>query len=795
MLNNYFKVSVRGLMKNPFNSAVNIVGLSLAIGFCVFAYAFTRWTLSTDQFHVHKNEVYLVSFFANRDGSQQEFGRTPRPLGEMMRSDFAQIKKVCRVEDRNVVVKQGENVFHERVRYTDPEFLDMFTFPLKWGRSSSLKDVNSIILSENMSIKYFGNENPMGQNIQLIFGKGNRKEFKVAGVAKKFPDALTIAFDFLINIQNFRTSEPSYDFHDWNAFVNATLIQVDNPGDLGSIEQGIHKYIAIQNEAVKEEWAITSFAFEPLANLHVRSEFIRDDISRSSGSNHKTIIFLLVIGFFILALACFNYINIAIVTATKRLKEIGVRKSIGATRRAVIVQFLSENIIISSFALLLGLLLGYFFLIPGFEQLWNFSMGFKFTDVKLWLFLPSVLILTGIASGAYPAFYISRFQTVNILKGAVKFGHKNPVTKVFLGLQLIFACIFIAIAVTLPQNNEYVAHRSWGYQQADVLFAVVADHLAFEELQAQMLQDHHVLSISGSAQHIGKSSASAILRVPGREIEVDQLAVDARYFVTMGIQMKEGRVFNDHEGSDSQAVIVNELLVKNMSKLISAWDSPVGQRFKIDSTDYEVIGVAKDFHSQSFGKPIKPTFFKVADKADYRYLSLKVKPGTEKEMFSRLEASWIKLFPEIPFEGGYQEDVWANYFKEIGIHATVWNVIAIMAIILASLGLYGLIKLNVEGRNKEFSIRKVLGAGTKNIASSITRQYLVLFAIALTIGAPIGYLLAKFILDVAYAYHMPVDFSSSSISVLILITVLLITVSSQVMKVSKSNPMDGLKVE
>jgi len=355
MLHNYLKVSFRGLMKNPVNSFINVFGLAAAIGLCVFAYAYGRWVFSTDQFHDNKNTVYLTTFFAMRDGVNQEYGTTPRPLGEMLRKDLAQIKKVCRVDDRNVVMKHEDKVFHERVRYVDPEFLDMLTFPLKWGTAGSLKDINSIILSEPMAVKYFGDENPVGQSILMIYGKGQSKAFNVAGVAADFPKARTITFNFLINFENFHTTEPGYDFHDWSAFVNATLIQVDHPADMEGIEGAMKKYVSLQNQVDNEDWAISSFKFQPLSTLHVQSEYIKDDISRSSKNNFVSIIFMAVIAVLMLALACTNYINIAIATAAKRFREIGVRKSIGATRRIVIVQFLTENAVLTFFALIAAL--------------------------------------------------------------------------------------------------------------------------------------------------------------------------------------------------------------------------------------------------------------------------------------------------------------------------------------------------------------------------------------------------------------------------------------------------------
>lgn len=789
MFRNYFKVSFRGLKKNPVNSFINVFGLAVAIGLCVFAYAFAQWTYSTDQFHNNKHTVYLATFFANRDGVDQQYGTSPRPLGEHLRQDFAQVKRVCRVEDRNVVIKYNDQVFHERVRYVDPEFLDMFTFPLKWGTASSLLDVNSIILSETMSIKYFGDKNPIGQTIQMIYGKDQSKVFKISGVAQEFPVAHTIGFNFLINFENLRTTDPGYNFHDWNAFVNATFIQVDNPSDLKSIKSKMEKYKSLQNNVVKEDWAISSFSFEPLATLHMQSEYIKDDISRSSKDNYITILFMLAIALLMLALACVNYINIAIATAAKRLKEIGVRKSIGATRKIVIVQFLTENMVLTSFALIIGVALGYFFFIPGFEALWHFSMGFHLTDVNLWIYLPVVLLITSVASGIYPALYISRFQVVTIFKGSVKFGHRNLLTKIFLGFQLVFACVFITMSVMFSQNTDYMSKRSWGYNQEDALYAMVPDQASFEKLSAIMAQHPDVLSVSGSTLHIGRNHKSTVLHFPDRNYEVDQLSVDARYFETMGFHLMEGRVFNDFEGSDRHAVVINETLARNFG------GTAIGQAFHIDTVHYEVIGVLKEFHSYTFSQTVRPLIFKVAEKEEYRFLTLRARSGSEIGVYKALQSGWSELFPEIPFEGGLQQDIWGFYYQEIGIYKLVWIIFAMLAITLAMLGLYGLVRLNVEGRTKEFSIRKILGAGLKNISTSVINQYLLLFIVALCIGAPLGHWLGTWLIEFSNEYHMPITFSGAAIAVIITALVLLMTVFTQIWKVIQSNPVNGLKVE
>jgi putative ABC transport system permease protein len=788
LFSNYSKTSVRSLLKNPLSSFINVFGLSFAIGICILVYAFLEYDRSIDQFHENKQEVFLATFYASRDGSLQQYGTTPRPLAEMLKADFAQIKKVCRVEDGNVVLKHGDNVFHERVRYVDAAFLEMFTFPLKWGSAGSLADLNSIILSEDMSIKYFGKENPVGKELLMIFGDQTKKAFEVAGVAATFPKAHNIDFNFLINFENTRVANPSYSTNDWSQFVNATLIQMENPSEIRSIESGMEKYKALQNE-VQHNWPIASFSFVPLATLFKKSVDIKDCISQDSNVEGR--IGMPVIAIFMLALACFNYINIAIVSAAKRLKEIGVRKVIGASRTKVIVQFLTENIVVTFFALMIGLLLGMFIFTPWFTQFTGWPLEVKLWDRNLWIFLVLLLLFTGISSGIYPAFYISKFAATRIFKGSLEFGRKNPLTKVFLGIQLILACITITASVVFTQNNSYQRNRSWGYNQKETLYVSVPDQAAFEKLKAVMMQDPNVLSLSGSSDHLGKGVSNSVVQLPpDRNYEVSQLSVDAHYFETMGLQLKKGRGFHDHTGSDRKAIVVNELFAQNL-KLTE----PIGHQVKIDSIKYEVIGVLKDFHNRSFFSKMEPTVFNVADEKDYRFLTIHVKSGTETQTYASLQKQWAKLYPEIPFLGGHQEDVWSGYFSSLDKSVSFNSIIAFIAVMLASLGLYGLVTLNVSGRVREFSIRKTLGAGLHNLAGIIMKQYVLLTIAALAIGAPISYVFTKAYLDMLFSYSMPMGYSGSIVSVLILVVVLLAVVATQIRRVSGANPVEGLKVE
>ncbi|MEQ9424872.1 MAG: FtsX-like permease family protein [Cyclobacteriaceae bacterium] len=787
LFKNYFKTSYRSMIKNPMTSFINVFGLAVALGICLVVYAFFEYDKSIDQFHENKNSVYLATFFVDRDGTEQQFGISPTPLGEMLKADFPQVTKSCRIEDRNVVMKYDDKVFHEEVRFVDPTFLEMFTFPLETGVKGSINEVNNIILSNEMAIKYFGDENPIGQNIQVIFGEGNSKSFAISGVAEVFPDNRTIDFDFLINFENFYQAVPEFNPNDWAHFIDANLIQVANAKDLATIQRGMDKYIEIQN-AIETDWAIKSFEFEPLANLHFASSNMRNSISFDG--NEEARMGMPVIGIIMLVLACFNYLNIAVVSASKRLKEIGLRKVIGANRALVAVQFLTENILVTAFALVVGILLAATLFMPWLQSFSGWVLSVDLVNPDMWIFLGSVVLITGIVSGIYPAVYISKFEAVKIFKGNVRFGKRNPLTQIFLGIQLVLTCAGITIAVLYSQNNDYQRQRSWGYNQQNALYTEVADEAAFTQLSDAMSQHSMVESLSGSVHHLGREISTAVIQLPGRKYEVRQLLVGANYLETHGVELLDGRNFVEKSANDKQAIIVNESLVKGLGL-----PDPIGEIFKIDSSRFEIIGVTKDFHIYSFSDLIRPTIFRVADEQDFQYLSFKVADGQQKQAYEALQTEWATLFPEIPFQGGYQEDVWDDYFQYLTVAEGFFRALAIIAVLLASLGLYGLITLNVAGRTKEFSIRKALGAGISNLSQSIGQRYVILFSISLLVGVPFSYWLGKASLEMLYAYPMPITTSGMLISLVMLLSVLLLVISTQVRKVITTSPVKGLRTE
>ncbi len=787
MLNNYFKTTLRSMMKNPMSSFINVFGLAVAIGACLVTYAFIDFDLSIDRFHENKDQIYLTTYNVNREGKEICYGDSPAPLAEMLKSDLSNIENITRVHNGNAVVKHGDNVFHESIRYVDPSFLEMFTFPLKWGVSSSLNDVNSIILSEETSKKYFGDENPVGEELKVIIGGGVSKVFRISGVAKPFPKARIIDFSFLTNIENMKVFYPSFSFHDWGKQFNATFIQVKDPTDLSSIVKKMDSYKELQN-AVESDWPIHSFGFVSLHDLHLASDEIKNDISYD-GSDEGRVGLPFIAGF-ILALACFNYLNIAIVSASKRLKEIGMRKVIGASRRQIIFQFMSENMLFTLIAGVIGFVLASTLFLPWFSTFAGITSEFNLLDANMWLVLLAVLLFTGIASGIYPALYISKFQVVRIFKGTVKFGKKNLATKIFLTMQLILTCVGIGFAVIFAQNSWYQGQRAWGYNQRELLYAELPKPADLEKLELAMRQEPGILASAGSKHHLSKSFKRTIIHLPDSQFEVHEMSVGDDYFNAVDINLLNGRFFFTNRESDKNALVVNESFVKNLSL-----EQPIGTQLKIDSISYKIVGVVEDFHFNNFYHEISPTIFSLSDPTEERFLTLKVSNNKKVESYKALQKNWASLFPETPFNGGFQDETWVGFYEDLNTMQRFTRAIAAVFVLLASLGLYGLIQLNIKGRIREFSIRKTLGAGMGNLAGNIVSQYLIIFGIAILLGMPAAHYMNKAMLGMMFADPLPYGFLGSIGSAVLLIVVLTSVIVTQVRKVAKSNPVEGLKVE
>ncbi len=342
MIRNYIKLALRSLTKNKLVSFINIFGLSTAIGVSIAVFAFVDFEYNVDQVHENVDEIFIVGNVVERDGKEQLWGDSPAPIGAMLKQDYQQIKSAVRIDGRSLVFKYDDKVFNEYCRFVDPEFMDMFTYPVKYGNAKALEDPSRIIISHDLSVKYFGDENPVGEQITMNFGEDRIASFIIGAVAEDFPPVYSFSFSILVHWDKKYDLYTDLDENDWKDFIGATFIQLENKEDIGIINAGMGKYVALQNQ-VEEDWPAISYPTHPLSTFSLNAYKWSGSIS--FGDEPTGRIILSILAGFLLALACFNYMNIAIVSATKRLKEIGIRKTIGSTKFQLVRQFLIENIV------------------------------------------------------------------------------------------------------------------------------------------------------------------------------------------------------------------------------------------------------------------------------------------------------------------------------------------------------------------------------------------------------------------------------------------------------------------
>lgn len=788
MLRNYIKLAFRNLAKHKLVSFINIFGLSAAVGVSFVVYTFIDFEFSIDKFHKNRENIFLVKNVVERDGTEQMWGDSPTPIGQFLRQDFPQLKRVVRIRNKGNVFKYEDQVFNEYTRFVDPEFLDMFSFELKYGNKNVIEDKSRIIISNDLAEKYFGEENPVGKQVTLIYGPDKQRSFIVGAVAAPFKKTSSFEFSILSHWDNNFDIYPDEDPGDWSTFTTATFIEFNDVADRAVVEDGMNRYVDIQNQ-VEEDWPAKSYPLHPFATLSLDSYTIMGDIARGDEPTGRIV--LTSIALFILVIACFNFMNISIVSASKRLKEIGLRKSIGGVKGQLVWQFLTENTVLTIFALVFGTLLGTFLFVPWMEQQFGIQFESGFLDkISVWFFYLGMLIILGLASGAYPAFYISSFKPIDIFSGRLKIAGKNRFTKGFLTFQFILSLLAIVSGIIFVQNVDYQKARDWGYSNDQVYVLPVPDGESYRMIRNEISANPNVKSVTGSKNHLGRSVGLAVIDKDDKKYEVRRIDVGAEYIDEMGLKLLEGRTFNKDLKTDEQTVIVNETFVKNVG-----WENIVDNTFVYDSMEYSIIGIVEDYHYFSFWNTIDPAMLRLVPEEDFRFVVANIAGGTAVETTAYFEEVWKDNIPDIPFDGFFQDTVFDDYFNQIAGHSKLIGFSATLAIILSCLGLFGLVSLNVTAKKKDFSIKKVLGAGNLEMAKSVNQQYIWILVIATIIGAPLSYFVMIQFLDSVYDYHIPVQWFSVAMGVVAIFLIAFLTVLSLIIKVIRDNPVDALRTE
>jgi putative ABC transport system permease protein len=788
MFKNIMKLAFRNLLKNKLFSFISIVGLSLAIGCFIVSYAYVDFWNSMDSFHENVDEIFMVESVINRSGNTQVYGTTPMPLGPSLIEDFPQIKRVVRINGGWGSFRYKERVFGERFLFVDEEFFDMFTFPLLTGNKDALKDKNSVIVSDKYAEKYFGTEDPIGKELLVSRGEEYQQSFFVKGVVKNNPKNSSIRFDILLPYEK-RLDWGVDDLCDWSIRTNATFIQLENPDDVNVLKNGMNKYVNFQN-SVERDWSVSEFDFEPVSKISDNSWKIRNSIGHAD--HPAAIIAIFLFGLLLLLIACLNYANIGIVTATRRLKEIGIRKVLGSTRSKLVHQFMGENLLLCLIAAIVGIALAKFYLFPSFVNITSSPAEMNLSgNYKLWLYFVMTLLITGVGVGGYPALYVSRFHPVSILRKTQKVGGGKKFAQALLLLQFVFTFITIATSILVWQNSIYQKNMDWGYNQEHVIGVRLDGEKHFELYKNVISKNPNILGIAGSQNHIGDFYSSDTVFYEGNKYEITRFSCGYDYLQTMQFRLKEGRTFDKNLATDlDNSIIINEKFATSMG-----WEQPLNKSVVIGTNSYFVIGVVEDFHYRTFMSSIGPAMFRLCDKNDFNYLLVRSKAGAETQTAKTMEECWKAAIPDEPYNAFFQDDIWGPYFRELNATTTIFSFIAVIAIVISCMGLFGLITINIVKRMKELSIRKVFGASVGNIVNLFNKNLFTIMIVSTIIATPICYFLADSLLGSVYRYRPPIKLFPFLIAGLLMTTLSLLTVLSQIYKAARSNPADTLRIE
>lgn len=793
MYRSYIKTGFRNLKRQKLASFINVFGLATTIAISLVVYVLVDRQFSLDDFHTDGERIFAVQSRIDWNGPEETWGRTPLLLGPALKADIPQVQEMTRVYRSRATVRFGDNVFNEILTLADPSYLSMFEFPLIKGQKAALEDKQSIILSQASAEKYFNDQDPMGKELKVII-ENQSYLFVVAGVADDFPETASFTFSFLLPFEN-ASEMAGLDLQAWRNIKNEsvfTFVKLDDAVSSTQVTTTLQAYESVVN-GINEDWPISKFQLSPLPTLARNSQYVRE--SYASGSTPEILVLFAIISILLLTSACFNYINIAVSMAQKRLSEIAIRKVVGGQRGQLISQFLTENFILCFVATILGALLGVYVLLPGINALFSGS-GYTINLLENPTILSFLLILfvsLSLISGAYPALYISSFKPVVILKGKQNLARRNWLSRIFLGTQFFLTFIAIVSGFLFTGLNDFQEEQDWGYQPDDLLVVPVKNTEQFLAMQQLANQSPRIITAAGSGSRIGLSAGQVAIKMLDEKLTVRSFNVGPDYMNTLGLQVLEGRGFEANLTSDQEsAILVNEQFLKQLD----SGTSPFDQEIEIAEKTYKIVGVVNDFHFDDFFSPITPAILRLVPETRYNYITLKSIPGGLKDTEALVKAEWSAGFPDVPYNGSPQEAVFDNFFNSSDALKSIMNFVAMVAIILSAMGLFGLVSLIILKKIKEYSIRKVLGAKGGHIIYLVSRQFLILMCIALLIAVPLSY----FGYDSLFEQVFPGSLDTISaepflISIGILLAVIFFTISSHIIQLLRMNPVKNLRLE
>jgi len=792
MLSNFFKTTLRNLLKNKSYVIINVIGLSLSLACCIVAYLNYKFADDYDDHHLKQSRIYKVQVAKSVQERTIPYGITPLPMGAGLEEQLPELEASTRYATGGLIIKKKQNVLNERIAFVEDRFFDIFTFTFKYGTAESFLDKGSIILSEKTATKLFDMNDPTGELVTLIMDNGTQFSKIVGGVLHDQPMNSSLRFSGLMHFENY-LSIYDIDKNDWTSFLAATFILTqDEKKPKNVISYLNEKFIAIQNDA-RDDWKVAAYTLQPLSTMAVSAEDLRANWL-SQAPPKAAVITPLIMALLMLLIACFNFTNTSIAISSKRLKEIGIRKVMGGSKSQLILQFMLENLLLTLLSLILSLTLA-IYLVPAYSALWDFIdlelslLG----NVEILYFLFGLLLFTSIIAGIYPAFKVSSYEPVEILKGNLKLGGTSTFSKILLTSQYALTTIALIASLAFSQNAKYQNDLDVGFEKYNIIAVQLDNAAQFDRLNQKISQNPDITQVARTEEHIGQWTYSRTLRNSDQEIEANMMDLGEDYAELMDLKILKGRYFREdlYERDKQNSIIVNEKAVEEFG-----WEEPIGQMIQVDdSTRLEVIGVMKNFHMDGFWNEIEPFGFRAALDDKTNFAVVKSNAGQSKATYTFLENAWFEMEPDRPFNASYQDEFIKNSEMVNNNITIMFTFLGGLALILSSIGLFTLVSLNVLKRIKEIGIRKVLGASIPNIILKVNQQFIWILLISIVLGAVLAYLAIDALMGSVFAYYKNIGFFSVTIPIAILVLTIFITSVGRTLNSTRKNPIESLRYE
>ncbi|UFH54225.1 ABC transporter permease [Spirosoma sp. KNUC1025] len=821
MLTNYLKIAVRNLLRSKSFSAINIFGLSVGMTCCMLLLLYIRSELSYDKHQQHASNLYLMAQETtigrgNKGAGSEKNSTASAPYAFALKSEFPEIEQVSRlwinlIDDKALLqVREGgkavKSFFETKGYQVDSTFFELFSYQFAEGNPrTALVDRNSIVLSEEVAHKLFGNTSALNKLIRIGGTSGNSEEFKVTGVYRDESAHSHIDAKFFLPISAGWVGgflrEAKLDFCCNNMFI--TYLKLRPGTDPNQLQQ---KFPAFMEKYASGDLKNVGFDKKlflvPVPDLH-----LYDQINTIvTPTNTTTYLYILAsIALFTLLIACINFMNLSTARSAKRAAEVGVRKVMGAERGSLIGQFLGESIVLSFLALIIALVL-VMLTLPVFNQLTNKALHVsELFDLRIVLAFLGLALLTGLLAGSYPAFYLSLFNPAQVLKG--KFVNNLSAIALRRGLvvfQFVISVGLVLATFVIQEQMHFLRNKSLGFtqdQQIAVSLSSKEAHAVYTAYRNEILRNNQVVGAAGTQYYPGINNATDFLlykpeqsALNGQSVKTNQ--VDYDYLQTMGFKLVTGRIFSrQFPGDTANRLVVNEATLRKFQIPVN---KAVGHKLNFDwqgeTHHYEIIGVLKDFHYENLHQTIEPFTFLLNRQPDFNYIIVHVNTANMENVLGFLEQKWKALRPDEPFSYTFlNEDFQKNYEAEARTSRIVSYFTAI-SILISCLGLFGLAAFAAQQRTKEIGVRKVLGASVTNIVLLLSRDFLALVVIAILIATPIGWwAMNKWLQN--FAYKIDIPWWIFVVSGVLAITIAFITVSFQSIKAALVNPVKSLKTE